>query len=44
MNRSNKATVTIYLKFGVETPFDRILVLKKAVEGFVEDRPQVSAA
>ena len=41
MKRSEKALLTIFLRFSVETPFEKIMILKNAVEVYVKERPQV---
>ena len=38
MKRSDSAQVMIYLKFGVDVPFQRVKVFRRAVERFVRDR------
>lgn len=40
MKRSDQAQVIINLKFGVNEPFQKIKVFRKAVEQFVKDRVQ----
>ncbi|KAL7465006.1 hypothetical protein ACHAXS_005337, partial [Conticribra weissflogii] len=39
-NRSPKAIVSIVIKFGLETPFQKIKVFRAAVENFVNARPR----
>jgi small-conductance mechanosensitive channel len=41
MKRSEKALLTIFLRFSVDTPFEKIVILKNAVEVYVKERPQV---
>lgn len=40
MRRSDKAQICINVKFGVDVPNDTIVLFRKAVEKFVQDRPQ----
>jgi hypothetical protein len=40
MNRSEKATVMIHLKFGVDVPYQKVKIFRNAVEKFVDDRPR----
>jgi hypothetical protein len=40
MNRSDKASVMLFLKFGIETPYQKIKVFHTAVEKFVYERPR----
>jgi len=40
MKRSEKALLTIFLRFSVDTPFEKIVILKNAVEVYVKERPQ----
>jgi len=39
-NRSPKAIVSILIKFGLETPFNKITVFRTAVENFIKARPR----
>jgi small-conductance mechanosensitive channel len=40
LRRSDKAQISINVKFGVDVPHDKIVLFRKAVETFVQDRPQ----
>lgn len=39
-NRSAKAIVAVLIKFGLETPFNKITVFKTATENFIKARPR----
>lgn len=39
-NRSPKATVYVYMKFGIDVPYEKIVIFKTAVEKFVKERPR----
>jgi len=39
-NRSDKAQLMIYMKFGVDVPLSKVVLFKSAVKKFVLDRPQ----
>lgn len=41
LNRSKKALLTVILRFSIETPHEKIAILKKAIEMFVKNRPRV---
>lgn len=43
MNRSQRALVTLYLKFGVDTPLEKVESLRRLVDAYVKERPQVRA-
>lgn len=38
--RSPNATIFVQLKFGIDTPYEKIAVFKAAVEQFLKDRPR----
>ena len=39
-NRSPKAIISVMIKFGLETPFNKITVFRSAVENFIKARPR----
>jgi len=39
-NRSPKAIISVLIKFGLETPFNKITVFRTAVENFINARPR----
>jgi hypothetical protein len=39
-NRSPKANVYVYMKFGIDVPYEKIVIFKTAVEKFVKERPR----
>ena len=39
-NRSPKAVVSVLIKFGLETPFNKVTVFRAAVENFIKARPR----
>eukprot|EP00571_Detonula_confervacea_P004055 CAMPEP_0172329148 /NCGR_PEP_ID=MMETSP1058-20130122/60728_1 /TAXON_ID=83371 /ORGANISM="Detonula confervacea, Strain CCMP 353" /LENGTH=1223 /DNA_ID=CAMNT_0013046305 /DNA_START=38 /DNA_END=3710 /DNA_ORIENTATION=- len=39
-NRSPKAIISVLIKFGLETPFNKIMVFRTAVENFIKARPR----
>jgi small-conductance mechanosensitive channel len=40
LKRSEKAMVYVYLKFGVDVPYDKVELFKEEVTAFVKDRPR----
>ena len=38
--RSPNATVFVVLKFGIDTPYEKIAIFRSAVEQFLKDRPR----
>lgn len=39
-NRSPHAQVFVHIKFAVDTPYEKIMVFKSAVEAYLKDRPR----
>jgi hypothetical protein len=39
-NRSPKAIISVLIKFGLETPFNKVSVFRTAVENFIKARPR----
>ena len=38
--KSPKATTYVYLKFGIDIPYSRVMIFKNVVENFVKERPR----